>query len=100
MLDGLLCHESDLEIREHYIDTAGFTDHVFALMHLLGFAFCPRSKDLHDKKPFIKGKVDLKLVWLERGHPRAGAVADVLSSAGFPDFGKQLQQLAKEPSPR
>ncbi len=42
MLDGLLYHESDLEIREHYTDTAGFTDHVFALMHLLGFAFCPR----------------------------------------------------------
>ncbi|EOV9738990.1 hypothetical protein ACN4R2_004794 [Salmonella enterica subsp. enterica serovar Braenderup] len=41
----------------------------------------------------------LSLVWLERGHPRASAVADVLSAAGFPDSGKQLQQLAKEPSP-
>ena len=58
MLDGLLYHESDLEIREHYTDTAGFTDHVFALMHLLGFAFCPRIRDLHDKKLFIKGKAD------------------------------------------
>lgn len=47
-----------------------------------------------------KSGVALKLVWLERGHPRASAVADVLSAAGFPDFGKQLQQLAKEPSPR
>ncbi|EBJ8713026.1 hypothetical protein D1C31_26070, partial [Salmonella enterica] len=47
-----------------------------------------------------KSGVDLKLVWLERGHPRASAVADVLSAAGFPDFGKLLQQLAKEPSPR
>jgi len=25
-------------------------------MHLLGFAFCPRIRDLHDKKLFIKGK--------------------------------------------
>lgn len=58
VLDGLLYHESDLEIREHYTDTAGFTDHVFALMHLLGFAFCPRIRDLHDKKLFIKGKAD------------------------------------------
>ncbi|MQH38501.1 hypothetical protein EI052_24605, partial [Escherichia coli] len=24
-------------------------------MHLLGFAFCPRIRDLHDKKLFIKG---------------------------------------------
>ncbi|APW04216.1 hypothetical protein AB295_22695 [Salmonella enterica] len=31
--------------------------------------------------------VALKLVWLERGHPRASAVADVLSAAGFPDLG-------------
>ena len=32
VLDGLLYHESDLRIEEHYTDTAGFTDHVFALM--------------------------------------------------------------------
>ncbi|VCV93343.1 Tn3 family transposase [Klebsiella pneumoniae] len=38
-LDGLLYHESDLRIEEHYTDTAGFTDHVFGLMHLLGFRF-------------------------------------------------------------
>jgi TnpA family transposase len=42
VLDGLLHHESDLRIEEHYTDTAGFTDHVFALMHLLGFRFAPR----------------------------------------------------------
>lgn len=56
MLDGLLYNESDLEIREHYTDNAGFTVHVFALMHLLGFAFCPRIRERHDKKLFIKGK--------------------------------------------
>ncbi|ECS6589236.1 hypothetical protein B7M42_22045 [Salmonella enterica subsp. enterica serovar Newport] len=42
-----------------------------------------------------KSGVALKLVWLERGHPRASAVADVLLAAGFPDFGNKLQQLAK-----
>ena len=42
VLDGLLHHESDLRIEEHYTDTAGFTDHVFALMHLRGFGFAPR----------------------------------------------------------
>ena len=50
MLDGLLHHESDLRIEEHYTDTAGFTDHVFALMHLLGFRFAPRIRDLGDTK--------------------------------------------------
>lgn len=53
VLDGLLYHESDLRIEEHYTDTAGFTDHVFALMHLLGFRFAPRIRDLADTKIFI-----------------------------------------------
>jgi TnpA family transposase len=44
VLDGLLYQESDLRIEEHYTDTAGFTDHVFALMHLLGFRFAPRIR--------------------------------------------------------
>jgi TnpA family transposase len=33
-----------LQIEEHYTDTAGFTDHVFALCHLLGFRFAPRLR--------------------------------------------------------
>ena len=53
VLDGLLYHESDLRIEEHYTDTAGFTDHVFALMHLLGFRFAPRIRDLGDIKLYI-----------------------------------------------
>ena len=53
VLDGLLHHESDLRIEEHYTDTAGFTDHVFALMHLLGFRFAPRIRDLGDTKLYI-----------------------------------------------
>ncbi|WP_241277969.1 MULTISPECIES: Tn3 family transposase [Chryseobacterium] len=53
VLDGLLYHESELQIEEHYTDTSGFTDHVFALMQLLGFKFAPRIRDLNDKKLFI-----------------------------------------------
>jgi hypothetical protein len=48
---------------------------------------------MHDT---AKSGVALKLVWLERGHPRASAVADVLSAAGFPDFGKQLTLRATQ----
>jgi TnpA family transposase len=55
VLDGLLYHETDLRIEEHYTDTAGFTDHVFALMHLLGFRFAPRIRDLADKRLYIHG---------------------------------------------
>ena len=53
VLDGLLYHESDLHIEEHYTDTAGFTDHVFALMHWLGFRFAPRIRDLGDTKLYV-----------------------------------------------
>ena len=53
VLDGLLYHESELRIAEHYTDTAGFTDHVFALMHLLGFRFAPRIRDLKDTRLYI-----------------------------------------------
>jgi TnpA family transposase len=41
VLDGLLYHEPELRIEEHYTDTSGFTDHVFALCHALGFQFAP-----------------------------------------------------------
>jgi TnpA family transposase len=56
VLDGLLYHESDLRIEEHYTDTNGFMDHVFALMHLLGFRFAPRIRDLGDTKLYVSGK--------------------------------------------
>ena len=61
VLDGLLYHESDLRTEEHYTDTAGFTDHVFALCHLLGLRFAPRIRDLADKRLYVPGK--------ERDHP-------------------------------
>ena len=56
VLDGLLYNESDLRIEEHYTDTAGFTDHVFALCHFLGFRFAPRIRDLADKRLYVPGK--------------------------------------------
>ncbi len=58
VLDGLLYNERDLEITEHYSDTSGFTEDVFARMHLLGFAFAPRIRDLHDNRLFIHGKAE------------------------------------------
>jgi TnpA family transposase len=34
VIDGLLHHETDLTIEEHYTDTAGYTDQVFGLTQL------------------------------------------------------------------
>lgn len=53
VLDGLLYHESDLRIEEHYTDTAGFTDQVFGMMHLLGYKLAPRIRDLGETKLFV-----------------------------------------------
>lgn len=50
VLDGLLHHGSNLSIAEHYTDTGGATDHVFALCAMLGFRFCPRLRDFPDRR--------------------------------------------------
>ena len=56
VLDGLLYHESDLQIEEHYSDSEGFTDQVFGTSHGLGFFFAPRIRDIKDKKLHIMDK--------------------------------------------
>jgi hypothetical protein len=38
-------------------DTTGFTDHVFALIHLLGFRFAPRIRDLSNTKLYLRGAI-------------------------------------------
>src|SRR3546814_2747811 len=50
VLDGLTNHGTDLKIAEHYTDTGGATDHVFALCAMLGFRFCPRLRDFPDRR--------------------------------------------------
>jgi len=56
VLDGLLGHDTDLRIKEHYTDTAGFTDQVFGTCHMLGFRFAPRIRDLGDHKIYPMAK--------------------------------------------
>jgi TnpA family transposase len=75
VIDGLLKHKADLNIKEHYTDTAGYTDQVFALMPLMGFNFAPRIRNLSDLKLYtfdrnkypklkklIKGKINKNLI--------------------------------------
>ena len=76
VIDGLLYHEADLSIAVHHTDGGGVSDHVFALVHLLGFHFAPRIPNLADRKlyafgsastwpalaPFIARKPDDKLI--------------------------------------
>ena len=50
VLDGLLHHGTPLGIGTHYTDTGGATDHVFILCMMLGIRFCPRLRDLPDRR--------------------------------------------------
>lgn len=76
VIDGLLHHETELNIEEHYTDTAGYTDQVFGLSHLLGFRFAPRLRDLADAKLYtiqkpgefpalenlLRGRINTKII--------------------------------------
>jgi len=76
VIDGLLYHETELCIDEHYTDTAGYTDQVFGLSHLLGFRFAPRIRDISELKLYsfakpsdypkiekiIQGKINSKII--------------------------------------
>ena len=53
ILDGLLMTDAGQKIREQYVDTGGFTDHVFAVTALLGFQFIPRIRDLPSKRLYL-----------------------------------------------
>ncbi len=50
ILDGLVMNEAGRRIKEHYADTGGFTDLVFATTSLLGYLFIPRIRDLPSKR--------------------------------------------------
>jgi TnpA family transposase len=45
-LDAILHHETELPIREMMVDTAGFTDLMYALYDLQGLKLSPRIRDL------------------------------------------------------
>ena len=47
VLDGLLYHDTSLDIYDHSTDTVGYTEQMFALTYLLGFNFNPRIKNLN-----------------------------------------------------
>jgi TnpA family transposase len=73
---ALSTKERTCRLKEHYTDTAGFTDHIFALCYLLGFRFAPRIRDLPDKRLYtfnnpkqygslsglVAGRVDASLI--------------------------------------
>ena len=58
VLDGLFDHDTILEIEEHFTDTGGASDHVFALFALIGKRFAPRLRNIKDRKFHTFEKAD------------------------------------------
>ncbi|MGR3661755.1 MAG: Tn3 family transposase [Paracoccaceae bacterium] len=87
ILDGLLMNETGRNIREQYVDTGGFTDHVFAVTSLLGYKFIPRIRDLPSKRLYVfdPGSVPKELKALIGGKVREDRIVanwpDILRSA-------------------
>jgi len=87
ILDGLLMNETGKHIREQYVDTGGFTDHVFAITSLLGYKFIPRIRDLPSKRLYVfdPGSVPKELKGLIGGKVKEGTIVanwpDILRSA-------------------
>ncbi len=54
-LDGILDNRSQLPIRIHSTDTAGYSDIIFALFDLLGLQFAPRLAGLPDTRLWRTG---------------------------------------------
>ena len=56
VIDGLLYHQVDLDLHEHYTDTAGYSEHIFAMCHFLGFRFAPRIRKFNKKRLYTFDK--------------------------------------------
>ncbi len=50
MIEGVLRHCTDMEVKRQYVDTHGQTTVAFAFCHLLGFELMPRLKDISRQK--------------------------------------------------
>ena len=50
MVEGVLRHDTDMDVEKQYVDTHGQSEVGFAFCHLLGFALLPRLKNLKKQK--------------------------------------------------
>ena len=98
VLDGLLYHDTSLEIYDHSTDTAGYTEQMFALTYLLGFNFKPRIKGIERQQLYafesfemkdIKFKKINEKIILENYSEVVRLVESINSVARLIFFGKQ-----------
>lgn len=61
MIEGVLRHDTDMEVEKKYVDTHGQSEVGFALCHLLGFQLLPRLKNLKKQKLYRPNAGELTL---------------------------------------
>jgi len=76
VIDALCNHETEFEIKEHFTDTGGSSEHVFGACLFLGFRFSPRIADMLGQQlwtigkrkdygvlnPLLKGRIATRLI--------------------------------------
>ena len=75
MIEGVLRHDTEMDVEKQYVDSHGQSEVGFAFCHLLGFALLPRLKNLKKQK-------------LHR--PQKGRTRQVRQSPGDPNPADQL----------
>jgi TnpA family transposase len=58
MIEGVLRHETDMEVEKNYVDTHGQSEVGFAFCYLLGFELLPRLKNLKKQRLYRPNKGD------------------------------------------
>lgn len=60
MIEGVLRHDTEMDVQKQYVDTHGQSEVGFAFCHLLGFALLPRLKNLKKQRLYLpqKGQPD------------------------------------------
>jgi len=91
ILDGLLMNDAGRHVRQHFADTGGFTDHVFAACSLLGYRFAPRIRDLPQKRlyAFTPGATPANVRGLV-----GGKINEPLIERNWPDLLRVMATIA------
>ena len=84
-------NDAGRHVRQHFADTGGFTDHVFAACSLLGYRFAPRIRDLPQKRlyAFTPGATPANVRGLV-----GGKINEPLIERNWPDILRVMATIA------
>jgi TnpA family transposase len=71
MIEGVLRHDTEMDVEKQYVDTHGQSEVGFAFCHLLGFELLPRLKNLKKQRLYSdRGRGLVQIIhgecWIEQ----------------------------------